>query len=421
MILILVIIYSLLLFILSYKKWDWSLGWLVIILPSYLIRFSIGQLPSTLLEVSLGVIFLVWLIKYFKYDRLEIKSFFQKEKIFIVSLLVFFLSSIIAIFVSGNLFKGLGIWRAYFLEPVLFFSMLVGRRRGLQGNSFFWPIFLSSVVVSILVIAQKFFHAPLAPSLWNDDLGGRATAFFTSPNALGMYLAPMVLLQLGHLYQMLQEGVRINRQFALLKLGILLNFFAIFLSFSRGAWLAIAASMIVMVFLWGYKKVGMIFILGAVVAILLVPTVRTHVFFQDKASQNRLLLWSDSWQYLSNSPTNFIFGTGLRQFFNKIERPHYNPRIIEPLTYPHNIFLNFWTEIGLFGLLGFLGILGAVSVWSYRLWSVDKVVGAISIGSFLTIIIQGLVDVPYFKNDLALIFWIFVFIIYHQYFIQVKK
>lgn len=421
MILSLVIVYSVLLFILSYRKWDWSLGWLVIILPSYLIRFQIWKLPSTLLEVSFGVIFLVWLIKYFGKDKKEILDFFRREKIFFCSLIIFFLASILAIFISGAWFKGLGIWRAYFLEPILFFIMLVGRRKELSLESFRLPVFISSVIVAVLAVGQKILNFPVAPSLWNDDLGERATSFFTSPNALGMFLAPMIVLILGYIYLSIKNNTKKGVVLWVLMFGVIIDLLAVLLSYSRGAWLALAICITITVLLLGYRRVGLVLVVAGICMIVLIPTVRTHVFFQDKASQNRLILWLDSWNYLSESPSNFIFGTGLRQFFNKIERPHYNPKIIEPLTYPHNIFLNFWTEIGLFGMLGFVGVLSAVGIWCYKLLKKNMLVGSVCIGVLLTILIQGLVDVPYFKNDLAFIFWIFVFITYQQYFISTKK
>ena len=95
--------------------------------------------------------------------------------------------------------------------------------------------------------------------------------------------------------------------------------------------------------------------------------------------------------------------------------PAYRAKVWQPVEiymYPHNIVLNFWSELGLFGLLVFLWLMGKQLFLSFR--------GAIreksrerflflGVGTAMTAtIVHGLVDVPYFKNDLAVIFWIII-------------
>ena len=81
---------------------------------------------------------------------------------------------------------------------------------------------------------------------------------------------------------------------------------------------------------------------------------------------------------------------------------------IEPLLYPHNIIFNFWLEIGLAGLLAF--------GWTIALFF-NAGFSQLRRGDWLTlgmmaamvvILVHGLVDVPYFKNDLAALFWVVV-------------
>ena len=70
---------------------------------------------------------------------------------------------------------------------------------------------------------------------------------------------------------------------------------------------------------------------------------------------------------------------------------------------PHNLFLTIWLNLGLIGLVAFVWLMVLFfrcqkpSVISYQLSAV-----------MITIIAQGLVDSPYWKNDLAMMFWIFL-------------
>ena len=87
---------------------------------------------------------------------------------------------------------------------------------------------------------------------------------------------------------------------------------------------------------------------------------------------------------------------------------HWQP--LEIYLYPHNLVLNFWSEIGLAGLLLFIWIIGKYFWLGARNWKTQEnryiVIGFI--GAMVAIIAHGLVDAPYFKNDLAVIFWLLI-------------
>jgi O-antigen ligase len=84
--------------------------------------------------------------------------------------------------------------------------------------------------------------------------------------------------------------------------------------------------------------------------------------------------------------------------------------------YPHNIFLNFWSELGILGALLFCWIIAKFLWQSSRFfWTQkDNPERYIALGlmtSMIVIVIHGLVDVPYFKNDLSVLFWISIALI----------
>jgi O-antigen ligase len=80
---------------------------------------------------------------------------------------------------------------------------------------------------------------------------------------------------------------------------------------------------------------------------------------------------------------------------------------VEIYLYPHNIFLNFWTELGIFGMLVFTWLIGIFLLKSFNVYRSTK--NILSLGLFsamIAMIIHGLVDVPYFKNDLSALFFV---------------
>ncbi|PIZ95872.1 MAG: hypothetical protein COX80_03050, partial [Candidatus Magasanikbacteria bacterium CG_4_10_14_0_2_um_filter_33_14] len=186
-----------------------------------------------------------------------------------------------------------------------------------------------------------------------------------------------------------------------------------FVSFSQGAWVALAAAIIVYLFFVGYKKISISLVVLGMIIVLAIPTFRSIVLFQDGAGSNRFVLAEYTWDYLTESPRQFVTGAGLRNFYDAIENPRRDPLTLEPLTFPHNIFLNFWSEVGLVGMLSFffIFVLLIKNIWKIT----NKKNKAILLALLTSFFVQGLVDVPYFNNDLALLFWSIAFIVIDEY------
>ena len=134
------------------------------------------------------------------------------------------------------------------------------------------------------------------------------------------------------------------------------------------------------------------------------------------------------WEESSNMiREHFILGGGLNNFKNAIT-PYHKYTFFELYLYPHNIFLNTWSELGILGFISFFSIIiiffrKNYSIYTNKLddfWkdnATDKNISIIEHQknmaliislSMFTLIIHGLVDVPFFKNDLSVLFWIFI-------------
>lgn len=71
---------------------------------------------------------------------------------------------------------------------------------------------------------------------------------------------------------------------------------------------------------------------------------------------------------------------------------------------PHNVLLNIWVNLGLVGLVGFIWLLVIffAEVWPKRTQSPLHFALIIAM---LTLLVHGLVDATYWKNDLSVLFW----------------
>jgi O-antigen ligase len=134
-------------------------------------------------------------------------------------------------------------------------------------------------------------------------------------------------------------------------------------------------------------------------------------------------MWAETTEFLKAHP---IAGAGLASYSQMI-KPYRIDKWIEVFHHPHNIFLTMWVNIGLLGLFAFVWLL----VWFFksaicpdarsgsRTSCRDNLQSAINtergtrdkptiyiMTSMTIIIVMGLVDSPYIKNDLAILFWL---------------
>ncbi len=400
----LVLVYFLLFAYLGLKNFKLGLYLFLLFLPAYFIKTSLFGLPSNLLEITFFAVFFVWVFKYFRNDWKTILEFVQKNKFFSLSVAVFLAFSFIGALNNQFFVRGLGHWRAYFLEPIIFFWILIGQAKSFKVKELLRGLILASLPVSLLAVFQMLTGWGIYTPEWTVWATRRVTAFFTSPNAVALFLEMIFVLAGVYFWQLYKEENRKEKYFVLTI--FILAGLAILFSFSQGAWLALFIGALILLFLLNYKKIAIgLAVLSLVFFFVYAPT-REIIMFADKAGQNRLILWQKTEEYLLSSPQRFVFGAGLRRFYGEIQKPLAN-KAMEPLIYPHNIILNFWSEIGLFGLLSFMLIYLLLLKNSLDIWRKQNIFGAGLIVAWLVFFIHGLVDVPYFKNDLSFLFWIF--------------
>ena len=119
---------------------------------------------------------------------------------------------------------------------------------------------------------------------------------------------------------------------------------------------------------------------------------------------SRLMIWNAS-EKIIFSDGNWFWGIGPGNFQEQylVYQKHFPSYLEWAVPHPHSLYLSFWLQSGLVGLVAFLFILRQ---WFKQVFKVEeRVVKTIAISIMLYILIHGIVDTTYFKNDLAVIFW----------------
>ena len=126
----------------------------------------------------------------------------------------------------------------------------------------------------------------------------------------------------------------------------------------------------------------------------------------------RKQLWSVSGELIGKSP---IVGVGLGQFephyqrvlhqrFWDAERQGEGPAPLREFVFrdPHNWPLSFWLNSGLLGLIGFIGV---------HTVALHRTSNRAAAAALICLLLFGLVDTIYWKNDLAALQWLLLVIL----------
>ncbi|MFA6492785.1 MAG: O-antigen ligase family protein [Patescibacteria group bacterium] len=381
---------------------------ILLLLPTYLIRFSIFNIPTTALEV---LIYLVFVYGLFKAKSLGFRKIPLKI-ILPVGLLI--LSLVISVIIAPDKRIALGEFKGFFIDPLLVFWLIYQFVKKQDLPKIFWLLILSGTFVAIHTIIQRF--------LGHVTTDGRVIGLFGySPNYISLFLAPITVLILTYNFQTTTHNLpKKIWQFVVSCLLAIVCLLAIYFSGSRGGLLAVAAGVgvffIAYYWSWIRERISSQIIIG----ILVVMAIYTGwVFFRPDfmaspdsgrvATSNNLRwqIWQTSVELGSYHP---ILGVGLGNFqnaFGEMTKDRGNfPEYITPMALtPHNIFLMFWLSLGILGLLGFFWLLVLFFRQAFQKINSNKT-ACVILAVMSSIILYGLIESSIWKNDLSIIFWV---------------
>jgi len=456
--------------IIAFLRLDIAVLFIVALLPSYLLRFSVLGIPTTFLEVMILISFTIWFLKT---TRGRFGEWFENRKkrqpypfAFEIILILFlaFIAVIVANLKNADIsLAALGIFKAYFFEPMLLFILILNVLPGVQGRKkIVWALAASSVVVILPAFFQQLTGLFIFNEFWSNPEQRRVVSWFGYPNAIGLFLAPIVMVLTGFLvgqiakFNFLKNNIekitKIQPEKILKILKILTLLLIIFCAFasiyfakSEGALAALALAMFIFFILVNRKTQIITLFLGIIAlgTIILTPSLKAFaldkIWLKDLSGEIRKQQWRDTMKTFKG--LTFITGNGLAGyqaavlpyhqegiFFNRDKLVNFDSLLresaelrdkywqpVEIYLYPHNIFLNFWSELGILGALVFTWLIIKYLLISLGLFFRNKKTNkspenrylALGLfGAMIVVLIHGLVDVPFFKNDLAALFFI---------------
>lgn len=364
----------------------------VFLLPTYLIKVKIFIFPSNLWEMIVIIGFFWWFLD--KKYTINLQGVWEKYKKYLLALGLIFFGLIVSTILNGNYRSGLGIIKGWFIFPLMFLFVSSEVLDHQKAKRLFRFFYLSALGVAVVALVYWFFG-----QVTFDD---RLNAIFNSPNYLAMYLSPAIIIGLV----LFEE----NKRFYFLSLSLIL--LAFFLTYSFAAWVAIMVAILVLALVAKKINKKQLLIVGLAAGVLFSlfvfesknKKVEDLLSFNDRSSlASRMIIWKTTEKLIQD---NFFWGIGPGNFQNKyLEYQKFYPPYLEwAVPHPHNLFLSFWLYSGLIGFIGFLVLLG---IFFREFFEKQKnALKFMAFGIMLALLLHGLLDTTYFKNDLAVIFWL---------------
>jgi len=372
----------------------------IFLLPIYLVKVKIFDLPTNILEVLI-IIVCVWFIL-----KRSFGSFLKPS--FRMTIGLIFIGLLASTLVNKNYAVSFGIIKGWFVLPFLFALVVKNVISTEKRFNAYKVFYFSALVVAILSLGYYFF------GLITFD--GRLQGIFNSPNYLAMYLSSAIIIaaakfQISNFkFQIKSKMLNFENSLYFLSAIVILTVF--YLTYSYTAWMAVIMALIILWLIKKDKQINFKEISFAIILLLIIVLSQWNTskfsnlknFSEHSSVRSRIMIWQATGEIIKD---NWFWGIGPGNFQNKyLEYQKHFPLYLEwAVPHPHNLFLSFWLQAGLMGLIGFVSL---IIVWLKNVFEGKErdIIWFMSLGIMLYFIGHGLADTTYFKNDLAVIFWL---------------
>ena len=375
---------------------DTALALIPLTIPFYLQPIHLRTAEVPISEVLIALTLAAYLLRGAR------KSWRWPKTGFTLPAALFFLAATASVFAASYPRYALREWRTDVVEPLIFFALLLLVRPRVK------PMLNALLLGGLVVTLAGFAQYALRHGIQAEGVL-RMVGIYRSPDNFALYLGRLVPIAaaVGLL-------APINKMWRAVYLGgAALGLLAVLLSFTRGAWLGVFVALLLVAAFAGRRWL-MAGLLGGAVAAAGISTVQARriqslfEFAPGSTGYSRIELWRATGRMIAEHP---IFGVGLDNFL--YQYPHYilpDARNEPDLSHPHNLLLDFWSRIGIFGvaaLVWFEVVFFRTATRVIRSAKGFERAAAIGLlASMVDCLVHGLVDNSYFLIDLSLLFWL---------------
>lgn len=383
-------------FLVTLWRRDFGMGALILLWPAYLLRTSLWGVPTTALELSVYGASLAALIVN-TYRRQWSRTTLPRW--WLTAMLLWVIAWVVATAWSADRQASLGALKAWLVDPLLFgWLILETTHREQSRRLILKAAMVSGLVVAIAGLTQLwFFRGTLQDN--------RLSSFFAPvANYAAMYLGPLLVLTVAAVFWKL-----VDRRW-LMAAGVMAVALALTVSF--GGYLSVILALALLWWRWPDRRVkrltlaaGVAVIGFGILVLSFTPYLSEKLNTRDRSSSVvRTQIWRTAVEMIKDRPWLGVGPNAFELVYRQTIPKLYWPPLEWLVAQPHQLILALWLETGLLGLIAFTFFLWRWWQWLRPRFSVSEGPAVVAAAAMTAILVHGLVDTPYFKNDLAMVF-----------------
>ncbi|TSC72309.1 MAG: hypothetical protein G01um101438_627 [Parcubacteria group bacterium Gr01-1014_38] len=359
------------------------------------------ELPTTLLELLIGVAVVTGVIHW----RAGIPGALRVlPRSLLLFTIIFAASATISAAIAPHPRTAWGQWKAFVAEPLAYAVVLLPLLRTAEGRTAVARALLWGGVVSA--------GLSLAVGTRTADFS-RLRGIYDVPNSLALVLAPLIAFATVFASQ---SSPPAGRRLSRVSLALFLP--TLFFTQSLGGVLAAAVGACAVLRRRRRWLILVFFLLLLAIAIQFGTGKFRHAVAVDSPFRARLQIWHVSLALIRDHP---VLGTGLGTFEPVYQAQLHDllsrssvPGILRPTSLewvvrdPHNIVLSLWLNTGLLGLLSMMALVAFSLFQAHFTPHRFSPLLAASGAALLALLVFGLVDTPFWKNDLSVLWWVYL-------------
>ncbi|MDD3656684.1 MAG: O-antigen ligase family protein [Atribacterota bacterium] len=425
----------------SYTEWDEGifiiLIAIIVILPVIFYRYSIpnfAPIKELSLQICVVLSLTMWALK-----MITTESIYWQESSLDKPIFLYLLVGCLSLIWSINIYQSILAIPLFIAGPLLFYIITNSIQQQKKIEGLLLILIIVGLVMGIYGILQYF---GIDFNFWKGNIERqKVMGLFGNVNYFAEYLILPIALTIGI---SLSKKKIFNRLFLFSALAVMGT--TLFLTFTRGSYLAIAVTIPVIISFYYrststepdkqyYKKIVLLFLLLVIVAlaIIYIPhplnkdstplgKLRQRVTIENitfgGSTLRRVAIWKFTWMMIEDYP---ILGSGVGTYDYhtlKYQAEFFargNNRDIYPhgkAAQAHNEYLQLWSELGIIGLLVFLWLI--VSYYRNILKYLSKIKDeekAITIGltgGVTAVLVDALFGFPLQLAASISLFWLFI-------------
>lgn len=368
-------------------------------LPLVVYRVVVFDIPITVFDV---VLYGAGIVSCFFFGREILAGLLRSARseparIFWAIYLLYAAGALLSVVISQDFWSALGYWRAYVLNPLVAIVLVGGI---ISHEEDLYVLAKGYVASCILLVCYGVFEMIAVGGL---DIV-RMDALFQSPNYLALYITPAAVM----LVWAIGRSSREERLGYIVSLAIVVA--GIVATFSRGAVIALLITWAVSLISGLQQKTARIMIGAGMILVIFTSYGIARLLLPGRSIQSdsiRVAIMRESVAIGFEHP---LLGVGLgdfqRVFANRTAHMINFPEYITPhARTPHNLWLNAWLQTSLLGLISMLALTWyGLSKSAQRVFSREQ--KQLYRGLVVLYVAYGFFEAVFWKNDLAVLFWL---------------